>query len=160
MMEPLHPFLGPVIDIVEPLMSGNMVYGLLVGLLVTAWFGFGRQSPDRGAVGMGWSSAERVAAYEGIWRREEGELWEWLETRIGVQGTNGLNGLGINEASEDVRRGIEEKLGEETGSDVEVDEAIRVTEEKLNALKRVVDRRRTEGGGPPGGETSTKERQT
>lgn len=141
-LEPLHSILGPVVDIFKPLLSGNIVYGLLVGLLVAAWFGYGRGSGRRGDVGMGWSSAERVAAYEEIWRREEGELWGWLEARIGMQGVDGLNGLGIREASPDVRRGIEERLATETAGDEEVDEAIKVTEEKLRMLKSVVDKRK------------------
>lgn len=143
MLEPLHGILGPVVDIFKPLISGNMVYGLLVGLLVAAWFGYGRQGGrDRGDVGMGWSSAERVAAYEEIWRREEGDLWEWLEARIGMQGLDGLNGLGFQEASPDVRKGIEEQLESETAGDEEVDEAIKVTEEKLRTLKSVVKKRK------------------
>lgn len=141
-LEPIHGILGPVVDIFQPLLSGNMVYGLLVGLLVAAWFSYGRQSRGRGDVGMGWSSAERVAAYEEIWRREEGELWEWLEARIGMQGVGGLEGLGIKEASPEVRQGIQERLESETADDAEVDEAIKVTEEKLRTLKGVVDKRK------------------
>ena len=141
-LEPIHGVLGPIVDIFKPLISGNMVYGLLVGLLVTAWFSYGRQSGGRGDVGMGWSSAERVAAYEEIWRREEGELWEWLEARIGMQGVGGLDGLGIREASPDVRRGIEESLESETADEADVEEAIQVTEEKLRTLKSVVDKRK------------------
>lgn len=143
MLEPIHGIFGPVVDIFKPLLSGNMLYALLVGLLVAAWFGYGRQgSTRRGDVGMGWSSAERVAAYEEIWRREEGELWEWLEARIGVQGLDGINGLGIREASPDVRKGIEKRLEHETAAEEEVDEAIKVTEEKLRTLKSVVDKRK------------------
>lgn len=147
MLEPLHGILGPIIDIFKPLISGNMLYGLLVGLLVVAWFGYGREgSTRRGDVGMGWSSAERVAAYEEIWRREEGELWEWLEARIGVQGLDGINGLAMREASPDVRKGIEERLESETAGDEEVDEAIKVTEEKLRTLKSVVNKRKAKEG--------------
>ncbi|KFZ02375.1 hypothetical protein V501_09587, partial [Pseudogymnoascus sp. VKM F-4519 (FW-2642)] len=40
LLEPLHGVLGPVADVLGPLGSANMVYGLLVGLLVAAWFGF------------------------------------------------------------------------------------------------------------------------
>lgn len=144
-LEPIHGILGPVVAIFKPLLSGNMVYGLVVGLLVAAWFSYGRQSGGRGHVGMGWSSAERVAAYEEIWRREEGELWEWLEARIGMQGVGGLEGLGIREANLDVRQGIQERLESETADDADVNEAIKVTEEKLRTLKRVVDKRKKKG---------------
>ena len=141
--EPLHGILGPIVDILKPLFSGNMVYGLLVGLLVAAWFGFGRQPAPSGEYGLGWTTAERVAAYEEIWRREEGELWDWLEARVGMHNSEkigGIGGLGYRGASEDVKRGIEESLQEEKRGDEDVREAIRVTEEKLEALKKLVEK--------------------
>lgn len=161
-LEPIHGLLGPVVDIFKPLLSGNMVYGLLVGLLVATWFGYGRGGAARGDVGMGWSSADRVAAYEEIWRREEGQLWEWLEARIGMQGvgsvTGGLEGLGAREASEDVRRGIEERLKGAMADEVNVEEAIKVTEEKLRTLKSVVDKRKNKANPAAGaGKSSTKQ---
>lgn len=148
-LEPLHGILGPVVDIVKPLLSPNIVYGLLVGLLVAFWFGFGRSPPPSDRYGLGWSSSERVAAYEEIWRREENELWDWLEARVGanerrLHGSAGLaqqvGGLEYREASPEVQRGIRESLDEEVGGDLDVREAIRVTEEKLEALKKMVER--------------------
>lgn len=138
-LEPLRPVLGPVVDMVRPLAGPNMVYGLLVGLLVAAWFGFGYRGPERerGVGPVGWGSAERVVAYEEMWRREESELWEWLETRVGMER--------VGEASEDVRRGMEGRLGEEGPGEREVEAAIRVTEEKLRALKGVVEKKRRSG---------------
>ncbi|OBT40842.1 hypothetical protein VE00_08627 [Pseudogymnoascus sp. WSF 3629] len=107
LLEPLHGVLGPVADVLGSMGSANMVYGLLVGLLVAAWFGFGER---RGGGGVErWGSAERMVAYEEVWRREESELWEWLEERVGRGG---------------------------------MDVAIRVTEEKLRALKGAVERRK------------------
>lgn len=108
-----------------------MVYGLLVGLLVAAWFGFGDR---RGGVAVErWGSAERMVAYEEVWRREESELWEWLEERVGRGGAGGIGGVGAPH----VRR---EAPPLEGGREMEV--AIKVTEEKLKALKGAVERRK------------------
>jgi hypothetical protein len=107
-----------------------MVYGLLVGLLVAAWFGFGDKRGSGGGMER-WGSAERMVAYEEVWRREESELWEWLEERVGRGGVGGVGG----------GRPVEEKqvpLGEGR----EMDVAIKVTEEKLRALKGAVEKRK------------------
>jgi len=141
-LEPLHGILGPLVDMVRPLGSANMVYGLLVGLLVAAWFGFGYRGQER-ELGSVWSSPERIVAYEEIWRREESELWEWLETRVGMDRVQ--DGSGGWAGNEDVKRGIEDRLGEEGASDKEVEVAIKVTEEKLRALKGAMERKRRSG---------------
>ena len=44
-----------------------------------------------------------------------GKLWERLKERIGMQGVDGLYGLGIREASPDGRRRIEERLESDGG---------------------------------------------
>ncbi|KAK6958006.1 hypothetical protein Daesc_000799 [Daldinia eschscholtzii] len=145
LFEPLHGILGPVLDILKPVLTGNVVYGLLVGLLVATWFGFGfngqpRVAPygrDLGFVGY----PDRIVAYDEIWRREESDLWDWLEDRVGLHR--------MNEGAMPVRkrvmepRTVEEKLREERMNEREVEEAIKVTEEKLRVLKSVVDRKKT-----------------
>ena len=78
-LEPLHDILSPVLDMLAPILTGNVVYGLLVGLLVASWFGFGF-SPRQTGPGYGHSVSflshpDRIVAYEEIWRREEAELW-------------------------------------------------------------------------------------
>lgn len=138
--EPLRAFLGPLVDIFKPLISGNMVYGLLVGLLVAAWFGFGYRGQGRQDLSPFFSSPERIAAYEEIWRREESELWEWLEARVGLDRVDDASWKGL--PSEGVRRGMEERLKDERASDKEMEIAIEVTEEKLRALKGVMDKKK------------------
>ena len=137
-LEPVHGLVGPAIDIVRPLLTGNVMYGLLVGLLVATWFNFGftnRQSPSRYGHDVGYPGyTDRLAAYEEMWRREESELWEWLEERIG------LDQLG--------RKKVEEKVREEGLDDLEIREAIKVTEEKLNALKSALQNRGGQGVDP------------
>ncbi|KAI0971399.1 hypothetical protein F4678DRAFT_479321 [Xylaria arbuscula] len=143
LFEPLHGILGPVVDILKPVMTGNVVYGLLVGLLVSTWFGFGFNGQHRGSGygrGVAFSSyPDRAVAYEEIWRREESELWDWLEDRVGLHRMN-EGGTPIRKRVTEPRA-MEEKLQEERMSQREVEEAIKITEEKLDVLKSVIGRK-------------------
>lgn len=142
-LEPLHGILGPVVDIGKPLLTGNVVYGLLVGLLVAAWFGFGfTNRPVARPYGSGlglYGYPDRLAAYEEMWRREESELWEWLEERVSMERLNGGESQPRKRVVEP--RTMEEKLREDRMDEREIKEAIRVTEEKLRVLKSVVDKK-------------------
>ncbi|KAK2616372.1 hypothetical protein QQS21_000613 [Conoideocrella luteorostrata] len=142
-LEPVRNLLEPVIDVLQPVLTGNVMYGLLVGLLVAMWFGFGASpklnhsfEPDIGFYG-----PNRQAAYEEMWRRQDSELWEWLEERVGMDRLNHDQPVGRKRAIE--HRTVEEKLREERMDEREVKEAIRVTEEKLRVLREVVGK----GGG-------------
>lgn len=147
LFEPLRGILGPIFDIVKPILTGNVVYGLLVGLLVASWFGFGfnpRQTGPGYGHGLGFANhADRVVAYEEIWRREESDLWDWLEERVGLHR--------MNEGAVPIRkrvvepRSVEEKIREERMNEREIEEAIRVTEEKLQMLKDVHGRKGSSG---------------
>lgn len=140
--EPARPFLSPVVDAIKPLLTGNVVYGLLVGLLVAAWFGFGSNAKaprhhyglDLGYV----SYADRLAAYEEMWRREEGELWEWMEERVGLNQLSGKTMQAGRRTADP--RAMEQRVREERMSEREIREAIKVTEEKLRVLESVINR--------------------
>ena len=140
-LEPVREVIEPLLDVVKPVLTGNVMYGLLVGLLVASWFGFGF-SPNKSASGynraMDMYSPYRLAAYEEMWRREDSELWEWLEERAGLDRMNG-DGLDMNKRAVEPRT-LEERLREERLGEREVQEAIRVTEEKLKVLRQVVDK--------------------
>jgi len=142
LFEPLHGPLGPIVDIVKPLISGNMVYGLLVGLLVAAWFSFGYSRSGSGSKDMGFfvNTPERIAAYEEMWRREESELWTWLEERVGMDRVH------MNVPNAEQAKSIEEKLREEKVSEREMETAIKITEEKLQAMKHVVAKQKMAKG--------------
>lgn len=155
MLEPLRPFLGPVADILRPILSGNILYGVLVGLLISTWLRLGMNGPRSGGVIvpgrgdlMGYANyPQRVAAYEEIWRREESDLWDWIEDRAGLDRLHG-GGVDVTKPASGKKRGgepeyrtAEEKLREEKMNEREVQEAIRVTEERLKVLKAVVDRK-------------------
>lgn len=141
LLEPLHDIIGPVLDIGKPLMTGNLLYGLLVGLLVTAWFGFGgnnRQVARPYGPGLGlYGYPDRLAAYEEMWRREESELWEWLEERVSMERLS--TGATPPRKKMVEPRTMEEKIREDRMDEREVKEAIRITEEKLRVLKSVVE---------------------
>ena len=169
-----------MVDILKPLVSANTVIGFLFFLLLISWFrGFRARAPgttkSKGAgagVGLtGIATPERIAAYEEIWRREESELWDWLEERVGMRGMaypGGGVGVGVGvEGNEGVDSGWREKgKGEREGKEREmerrlregemgmgereVDEAIKVTEERLERLKKVVGRRKMEREGGKG----------
>lgn len=150
-LEPLRSVLEPILDILRPILTGNVVYGLLVGLLVAAWFGFGFNGyPSRGGRGgyddrhLGpYGYPDRLAAYEEMWRREESELWEWLEERVGLDrlGRAGAEGVPVPRKRVVEPRTVQEKMREEKMDAREVEEAIRVTEEKLKVLKDMVSKK-------------------
>jgi hypothetical protein len=78
--------LGPVVSIFKPMANGPVAISIIILLLFLLWFR-GPSRPPAGSVGyMGYSSANRIAAYEEIWRKEESELWDWLEERVGLEG--------------------------------------------------------------------------
>lgn len=109
------------------------MYGLLVGLLVASWFGFGLRGNGASELGhWGIGTPERIAAYEEMWRSEESELWKWLEDRVGMDH--------LRDAAVGEERVVKDKLRDERMAAREVDHAIRVTEERLRVLKGVVEK--------------------
>ncbi|KAJ6444356.1 GRAM domain-containing protein [Purpureocillium lavendulum] len=139
LLEPVRGLIEPCTDLIQPVLTGNVMYGLLVGLLVAMWFGFGstpRKSVSPYGPEVGFYSASRLAAYEELWRREDSELWEWLDERVGLDRLHSDGPVPRKRHMEP--RTVEEKLREERVDEREVEEAIRVTEEKLRVLRDVV----------------------
>jgi hypothetical protein len=101
-----------------------------------SWF-FSARAPT--ARGVGFSGPpERVAAYEELWRREESELWDWLEDRVGVEG---MYAPKIDERQKVLSaKEMGRRLESEGMKARQVDDAIRITEERLGALKGAVER--------------------
>ena len=145
LFEPFHGVLGPVFDIFSPMISSNMVIGFLLFVILINWI----RSPRSSTSGNGLAyipTAQRLAAYEEIWRKEESDLWDWLEERVGMQGLV-YPESSDQEAVAQARRqreqslrtkGLRSKLADVKMSEREVDHAIRVTEEKLAVLKRAI----------------------
>ncbi|KAL7789548.1 hypothetical protein V8C37DRAFT_213464 [Trichoderma ceciliae] len=142
LLEPVRGILEPIFDILKPILTGNIVYGLLVGLLVATWFGFGFTPNNKSPASIGLDPSiynpYRLAAYDEMWRREDDELWGWLEERVS------LERLSVEKSNARKRevdpRTLEERLREERMDEREVQEAIRVTEEKLKVLREVMAR--------------------
>lgn len=91
-----------------------------------------------------------MAAYEEIWRTEEGELWKWLEDRMGMVEASYPPASSGYKSPAQIRaqrnrhlhsQGFKAKIAEEAMSEREVEHAIRVTEEKLEALKAAVQKK-------------------
>ncbi len=146
LLEPLHGILGPIFDIFSPMISSNMVIGFLIIIILINWLR-GPRSPTSGNSLAYVPTAQKIAAYEEIWRKEESDLWDWLEERVGMQGF-AYPGSNDGEAVARARRqreqslrnkGLHSKLADVKMSEREVDHAIRVTEEKLEVLKRALE---------------------
>ncbi|KAI9832787.1 MAG: hypothetical protein M1819_004007 [Sarea resinae] len=167
LFEPLRGPLSPVTDIFKPFLSVPLCLGIVFVLLAIVWVRQSRisRSGSAGSGGLvGPSTPERIAAYEEIWRREESELWDWLEDRVGLDGIGVpvVRGSGSQEdggaastAAAKARKereraikaeSIETKVASEKMSQREIDNAIRVTEERLMALKGVVEKKKVKTG--------------
>ena len=164
-LELLRPTLGPILDLIKPMITANMVAGVMAFLLFMSWLRPRRDPfPARGpgVAYPGLITPERIAAYEEIWRREESGLWDWLDERVGVDrlASSGMSGKDM-ERKEQRQTGttprgqhLESRLGQERMNDRQIVEAIRVTQEKLDDLKRIMERRkkvRAEDAGERGG---------
>ena len=153
--------LGPVVGIFQPLANGSAAFSIIVILLFLLWFR-GPSQPSAGGVGyVGYSSANRIAAYEEMWRKEESELWDWIENRVGLDGLSLGDGARFGkskDANQESKlklkqrqkilggKDAEAKLNEERMSQREMEDAIRVTQERLHVLKGVVERQKSKQG--------------
>ena len=153
LFEPLHGIIGPIGDILSPFISANMIIGFLLLVILVNYLRSGSPKATGGLSHYGrLPSPERVAAYEAIWQRQEADLWQWLEERVGMQGDGASYPASgeANDAQVQAKRarqqnlkaraggGLREKVRELEMGAREVEEAIRITEERLDVLKGVV----------------------
>lgn len=139
LLEPVRPLFEPIASILQPFITSQVVIAVLFVLLAYTWLAPARR-PSHGVAFPGYSSPERIAAYEEIWRREESALWDWLEDRTGLTDRVPL-GAGVRHREN--QKVLARKLDEdERMSERQIDEQIRTTEEKLAGLKEAVERRR------------------
>ncbi|KAM0716532.1 hypothetical protein Q7P37_007977 [Cladosporium fusiforme] len=126
-----EPLRAPA-DMLTPFFTSQV----LIAVLLTLLFSFHRLSPAR------------AAAYEELWRREESELWDWLEDRVGLGDDFHAplsGGAGAKDRQKVLSaREMGRRLESEGMRAREVDDAIRVTEERLSALKGAVERAKGE----------------
>ncbi|WPH03013.1 Hypothetical protein R9X50_00588700 [Acrodontium crateriforme] len=140
--EIVRPLLDPIFGLLRPFMTLQVFTAVLFALLMYTW----ALPPSGGGVSIGvpgYSTPERLAAYEEIWRREESELWDWLEDRVGLDGVYSPNMGNEGMLRQKVLgvRNMGKKLEDERMSERQMDEAIRVTEERLATLKDAVKRK-------------------
>jgi hypothetical protein len=133
MFDPLRSLLGPVADILEFIFTPQVLIPLMGALLIYSWFFRGAST----AVGPNqWSAAQRQVAYDEMWRHEESELWKWLEDRVAMDRVqSSVAGGRIHEESNEQVRIQPANMKER-----EMDEAIRITEERLKVLKQKVEK--------------------
>jgi hypothetical protein len=161
LFEPVRPLLEPVTSMLKPLWSGNLAI-LFVGILL--YMAFFRSPSTSSRLGhdvgfTGLSLPQRLAAYEEMWRREESELWNWLEDRVGMDGMafpvlhHGAPDAHASRRSPRVspadERDLIARLREEQVSDREMDHAIRTTRQRLDTLEQMMSNRKAERM-PPG----------
>lgn len=146
-LEPVHGLLEPVVDILKPMLNGNiavLVIGILLFMvLFRSPSQSSRASHDIGCPG--YSLPQRLAAYEEMWRREESELWSWLEDRVGMDGMTFP--AASRPAVSQMRQGssqLQDKLRNERMSDREMNHAIRSTRERLDVLEEMLSRRNSQ----------------
>jgi hypothetical protein len=136
LLEPLRSLLGPFADILESIFTPQVIIIILGVLLMYTWFfrsGSAVAGPNQ------WSTAQRQVAYEEIWRHEESDLWNWLEERVALDRVHSS----VAGARFTPESGMQNPMAPENMKDREMDEAIRVTEERLKALKDGVTRERS-----------------
>ncbi|KAJ5986526.1 hypothetical protein N7451_010891 [Penicillium sp. IBT 35674x] len=154
LLEPIRPILEPFTSMLKPLWSGNIAI-LLVGLLL--YLAFFRTPSTPSMIGHhpahpGLSLPQRLAAYDEMWRREESELWNWLEDRVGMDGmvfpalhhrmpAPTHKAPRVNVADE---LDLIDRLREEKVSDREMDHAIRTTRQRLDILEEMMNNRRAD----------------
>ncbi|QQK43124.1 GRAM [Penicillium digitatum] len=153
LFEPVRPLLEPFTSILTPLWSSNFAL-LVIGILF--YMAFFRSSPSPSMLSHevgcpGHGLPQRLAAYEEMWRREETELWNWLEDRVGMDGMVFPNVYRSPEpyssrrpsrASASDERELAARLREGKISDREMDHALRTTRERLDVLEEMMVKRK------------------
>ena len=141
-LEPVHQILELIGGLFRPFITSQVIIAGLCILLAYAWF----FSPGRGGNHVGFSGSQRLVAYEEMWRREESELWDWLEDRVGLDHLYTPSDKDRMEKQRSASvKGAVNKLDDERMRQRQMDDAVRVTEERLATLKEAVARKKGKG---------------
>lgn len=146
--EILRPILGPFVGLLGPFVTSQTVIAVLFALLIYTWI---HPPSPRGGVGFpGAVSSDRLAAYEELWRREESNLWDWLDDRVGLDSIYAPSGSGEGSSKQKILtvKAMGKRLEEVDAkmSERQMDDAIRTTEERLKALKDAVGKKKGKSG--------------
>ncbi|KAJ9243575.1 hypothetical protein DTO207G8_1716 [Paecilomyces variotii] len=153
--EPLRGPLGPILSPFKVLWNSNVALGIIGILLFIVFVRGPARAPTLvpGVAYPGLTVPQRLAAYEEMWVREESELWNWLEERVGLDGlsfpvVDTRSGSQARQGEQRKRlkgaNDLKTRINEEKMSQREMDDAIRVTRERLNILEEVVKKRKTQ----------------
>jgi hypothetical protein len=144
LFEPLRGPLGPVADLVHP----SVIIAFLTITVFFLWWRLSSAGARTSTISM--PHAQRMVAYDELWRQEESELWRWLEERAGLEGA--VPGF-LHGESDERRRWLEKQrvkdMSKKLDGSKELEErkmkaAIRVTRERLEALELAVQARSRE----------------
>ncbi|EER27331.1 hypothetical protein D8B26_006616 [Coccidioides posadasii str. Silveira] len=148
LFEPFRGPLSPIVDIFKPFWSSNVAAVLVCSLLLMMWLRTPPTSSIRshGIAPHHLSVPERLLAYDELWAKEESDLWDWLEDRVGMDGlaipAAGIENGNSKQRRKRVHKDAEARLRDERMSEREIVDAIRVTQKRLETLQQVIDRRK------------------
>ncbi|EXJ79679.1 hypothetical protein A1O3_07959 [Capronia epimyces CBS 606.96] len=163
LLEFLRPPLQPIVSVVSPLLKLEVLVAILSVTVMILWW----RGPS-GSAGLssrtGLSYSNRLAAYDTLWTQEQDEFWDWLEARAGVdtvllrsqsmpqqQTANEETADSLKQRTKQRQRGkvlqaarkdVEAKIREEKISQREMEDAIKVTQERLQVLEDVMEKKK------------------
>ncbi|RMZ78995.1 hypothetical protein DV737_g3636, partial [Chaetothyriales sp. CBS 132003] len=159
LFEPLRGYLGPIVNVIRPVVKMEYIVAMLSLMVLILWFS--KPRPGRGlGPYAGLNSAQKLAAYDDMWRKEEIELWDWLEQRAGInsallqkwsasQGDQAQADAAREQKVKQIQRqkvlrgkDMEARLREEKMTQREMEEALRVTRQRLDILEHAIGRRK------------------
>ncbi|KIX94242.1 uncharacterized protein Z520_09952 [Fonsecaea multimorphosa CBS 102226] len=158
--EPLRP-LSPVLDMIRRFVTMEVVVAILFVMVMLVWL---RGPAGTNQLGPYRSPAERMAAYDSLWMREENEFWDWLESRASIdtislreKSTTKFSRSNKDESSNSAGsrlprkqrqkrsrssagQDMEARIKEDKFSQREMEDAIKVTKERLEILEKVMEK--------------------
>ncbi|RMD40432.1 hypothetical protein DV735_g4696, partial [Chaetothyriales sp. CBS 134920] len=159
LLEPFRPYLGPVVSIVRSVVKLEYVVAMLFIMVLMLWFS--KSSSVRGlGPYAGFDSAHKLADYDEMWRKEETALWDWLEQRAGLdtallqkqsisQGERAKADAARQQKAKQIQRqavlkgkDVEARLREEKMTQHEMEQALKVTRQRLDILEEAIRRRK------------------
>lgn len=157
--EPLRGPLSPVTDILGPVLKMEAIVAILCVMVMLLWIRSPSSSTKLSPYHL---QSDRLAAYDTLWTKEETNFWDWLESRANVDtvvlreqsATNARRSK--NDASDSAKRlkqrqkrvksssqDVEAKVKEEKISQREMEDAIRITRERLEVLEGVMEKKKS-----------------
>lgn len=140
LLGPLKPVLGPLVDIIQPLLPAN--FGSILIAVILTWVIASRFRPESSALEK--PSANTPSHLEHMWRGEEEALWDWLDDRVSLDEHisapfNRHSNADKADKKKKGKKGVVKRTAGARIKERQVHEAIAVMEERLNALKRIAD---------------------